>query len=334
MQASHKLTHTLLALIALVLFSSFALAADPGLPYPDAAGTNEASDQKAGSLLFYNIYSSSAANPNQANTRVSITNTGESGAFVHLFFVDGATCAVADSYICLTKTQTMSFLASDIDPGITGYIVAVAVNDDGTPRKHNFLTGSLYVRLESGHAANLGAIAFAKFNDNNVISTDGTLAALFFDGANLAGSYNRAPRVVAVDDIPARADGNDTLLILNRVGGNLTTTANSLGSLFGILFDDAETPYSFTFSGGCQFRNSISNNFPRTTPRVENIITAGQSGWLKVWSTADIAILGSIINKSTSANPSASAYNGGRNLHHLTLSAAANFVIPVFRPSC
>jgi len=41
---------------------------------------------------------------------------------VHLFFVDGATCSIADSLVCLTPNQTASFLASDIDPGTTGYI--------------------------------------------------------------------------------------------------------------------------------------------------------------------------------------------------------------------
>jgi len=217
---------------------------------------------------------------------------------------------------------------------MSGYIVALAVGPDGMPAFFNFLIGDEYVKFATGHSANLGAVAFAKLTDTNVLSTDGSLAALFFDGLALAGSYNRAPRVVALDSFGSRADGNDTLLILNRVGGNLGIGAATLGALFGILYDDSETAYSFTFSGSCQIRASISNTFPRTAPRVDSILTAGRVGWIKIYSQSDIGILGAAINLNANAGTAAGAFNGGHNLHHLTLSAAANYVIPVFPPSC
>jgi uncharacterized repeat protein (TIGR01451 family) len=115
-------------------------AIGPGAVFPS---TGEVSDQKAGSVLVYNLYSSSIAAPNQQNTRVSITNTNPSLPIaVHLFFVDGATCSIADSLVCLTPNQTASFLASDIDPGTTGYIVAVASDlVTGCPVNFNFLIG-------------------------------------------------------------------------------------------------------------------------------------------------------------------------------------------------
>ncbi len=332
MNTSRYYTHMLMALLALLLMAPLALAADPGLEFPP---TSEASDQKAGSLLYYNAYTSSATSPNSANTRINITNTSStSAAIVHLFFVDGSNCSVADSYLCLTANQTATFLASDVDPGINGYIVALASDSDGLPAAFNHLIGDEYVKFASGHAANLGAIAFAKLNNANVISTDGVLAALFLDGLNLAGSYNRAPRVVALDNLPSRADGNDTLLILNRVGGNLATGAATLGALFGILYDDAETAFSFSFAGGCQFRASISSSFPRTAPRVETVIPAGRSGWMKFYSLSDIGIIGAAINMNTGTDDAANAFNGGHNLHHLRLSQAANLIIPVFPSSC
>jgi len=329
---THKFTRIAMSLFALVVLAGAALAADPGLPVPD---TSEASDQKAGSLLFYNGYTSDATNAQTANTKINITNTNSlSQVAVHLFFVNGADCSVADSFICLTENQTATFATSDLDPGVNGYIVALATFATGEPRRFNFLIGDEYIKYASGHAANLGAVAFSKLTDTNVLSTDGSLAALFLDGQILAGSYNRAPRVVADDNIPARADGNDTLLILNRVGGNLGVGASTLGPLFGIIYDDAETPLSFNFSGGCQFRQSLSNTFPRITPRIETFIPAGRSGWFKIFSQSDIGILGAAINRNANAGTKANAFNGGHNLHHLRLSAAANYTIPVFPSNC
>ena len=331
MRTSLALTRTFLALAALFLMASAALAADPGAAFP---ATSEANDQKAGSLLFYNVYTSGATSGNAQNARINITNTSSAVfAYVHLFFV-ADTCQVADRYICLTANQTASFLASDVDPGVTGYLVAIAVNDEGLPINFNYLVGDEYVKFSTGHAANLGAVAYSKLNADNVVSTDGSLAAIFFDGLALAGSYNRAPRVVAIDSIPSRADGNDTLVILNRVGGNLGTGAATLGGIFGLLYDDSESVFSFSVTGGCQLRSSLSNSFPRTTPRVETVIPAGRTGWAKVWSQSDVAISGAVINANPNAGAASGAFNGGHNLHTLTLSAAANLVIPVFPPSC
>ncbi|MEK7833578.1 MAG: hypothetical protein AAB401_20995, partial [Acidobacteriota bacterium] len=242
--------------------------------------------------------------------------------------------SIADSYICLTPNQTASFLASDLDPGISGYIVAVASNPDGTPANFNYLVGDEYVKFTSGHTANLGAIAFSKLNDANVIDTTGSLAALFFDGLPLAGSYNRVARTLADDNVGSRADGNDTLVIINRIGGNLGIGAATLGTLFGLFYDDAENVLSFSVTGSCQLRNSLSNNFPRLAPRFETFIPAGRTGWFKVFSQSDIGILGAAINTNPNAASSAGAFNSGHNLHHLTLTAAATYVIPVFPPSC
>ncbi len=303
----------------------------PGGIFPAAS---EASDQAAGSVLIYNIYTSGATSGNTQNTRINITNTNLLlPAFVHLFFV-AESCSVADSYLCLTGNQTASFLASDLDPGTTGYLVAVAVDGvQGCPTNFNYLIGDEYVKFSTGHAANLGAEAISALA-GGLPPCDGNsnTATINFDGI----SYNRISHALALDNIGSRADGNDTLLILNRIGGNLGTGAGVLSTVFGIFYDDAETAVSFTFNGGHQFRGSLSNNFPRITPRFETYVPAGRTGWFKVWPTTPTlwGMTGAAINFNPNAASSAGAFNQGHNLHKLTLTNTANYIIPVFPPSC
>ena len=97
MTAKFKNIQLRLAVLTLMmLFVPLAAkAADPGLAFPS---TSEMSDQKAGSLLVYNYFSSSACCALQENSRINITNTHTTlGVAVHLFFIDGSTCSVAAS---------------------------------------------------------------------------------------------------------------------------------------------------------------------------------------------------------------------------------------------
>ncbi len=290
------------------------------------------SDQKAGSVLVYNYYTSTIDAARQ-NTRLSITNTHVTAqAFVHLFFVDGSNCSVADSYICLTPNQTASFLASDLDPGTSGYVIAVATDRTGCPIDFNFLIGDEYVKLATGHQANLGAEAIAAIA-GGMPACDATssTAELRFNGV----SYNFLPRTLALSSFGSPADGNNTLLVVNRIGGNLATGAASVGSLFGLLYDDAERAYSFSLSSsGCQLRGSLSGTFPRTTPRIESIVGSGRSGWLRLSSSIDGGIFGAAINFNANAASNTGAFTQGHNLHKLTLSAAASVTLPVFPPTC
>ncbi len=305
-------------------------AVGPGNSVPAAS---EASDQKPGSVLIYNVFTSSASAPNSHNTRINLTNIDPvRPAFVRLFFVDGLTCSVADSFICLTPNQTSSFLASDIDPGTTGYLVAVAVDRLGCPTNFNNLIGDAYVKFATGHAANLAAEAISAIAGGPTLCNENSVTAqLNFDGI----SYNRLPRALALDNIPSRTDGNDTLLILNRIGGNLATGAASLTDIFGILYNDEEVGVSFSFSpGACQFRSSISNNFPRISPRFEQFAPAGHSAWFRFYSLSDQGILGAAINFNMNAEGSPGAFNQGHNLHKLTLTPNASYIIPIFAPNC
>jgi hypothetical protein len=332
MHTSRRIFRAGLALTALLLLTSVGLAADPGLVFP---ATSEVNDQKAGSILMYNVYASSSANPATTNTRFNITNTTTSGgAYVHLFFVEGGTCSVADRYICLTESQTMTFLASEQDPNTSGYLLAVAVDGStGCPIQWNYLIGDEYVKFETGHFANLGAEAISAITSEVSAGCDAnsTTAVLRLDGT----FYNYVPIVLALDNIGAAGDGNTVRVWINRVGGNLLGGGASTGTFFGILYDDAEQPHSFQISSAtCQRTFTLSDDLPRTSPRFRVVIPPGQTGWLKLWSTTPGAgLLGSAINFNPNAGTAAGAFNSGHNLHKRTLGVDT-YIIPVFPPAC
>src|SRR5262249_35147250 len=99
--------------------------------------------------------------------------------------------------------------------------------------------------------------------------------------------------------------------------------------------NDAEVGVSFTFNpNSCQFRSSISSAFPRTTPRFEQFVPAGRSGWVKLYSSNDQGLTGAAINFNTNAGTQDNAFSQGHNLHKLTLTSTANYVIPIFPPNC
>jgi hypothetical protein len=337
MRITPRRTASLLTPAVLMLLTVMAHAADPGIPFP---ASSEISDQTPGSVLFYNYYTSSASAPNTRNTRINITNTCSPGpAVVHIFFVDGASCSVADTFVCLTANQTASFLASDVDPGVTGYIVVVSVDPiTGCPTNNNCLIGDEYAKTGGDQEDARVPASSDKSGQMTEFprvcppcSQSSETAVLLFDG----NCYGRLPRVLGLSSIPDRASGNETLLVINRIGGNLATGVARIGPIFGLLFDDAENSHSFTFkANSCQLVGSLSNSFPRTTPRFESVIPAGRSGWMKFWSPDEVGLLGMVINFNSNAGTAVNAFNGARNLHQLTLATSVSLTIPVFPPSC
>ncbi len=331
MRFSHNITHLLLTVMALSVMTVIAIA-QPGTPLPPAYGM---SDQKPGSVLFFPYYSSHVIWSQQENTKINITNTNTTqSVYAHLFFVDSGSCQPANTFVCLTANQTFSFLISDYDPGITGYLLVVAVDGTtGLPLQFNFLTGDYYLKLLSGHAANLGAEAFAALKAQpSPLNLDGATSDIKFDDVN----YNAGPRVLMLNNIPSRLDGNDTLLLLTRLGGNMAGgEGGSIGGVLGLTYDDVEKGYSFTLAAGkCQYRASLSDSTPRMVPRFTTIIKAGRSGWMKLWPTGDFPVTGVMINLNSSAGSSARAYSGGHNLHALTTTTTGVFTIPIFIPTC
>ena len=329
---------TICFLLAAPVMSATAFAQQyPGVPI---TGNDALSDMKAGSVLIYNLYASSATDPQKEDTRITITNTSvDSTVFLRLFFVNGTSCEVFDNYGCLTKRQTVTAFASDLDPGVTGYLIVVAVDEQtGMPIDFNHLIGEAVVMLASGHAAKLNAVAIeAKFKFTppppRFIPSE---VKLNFNGA----MYERVPRVLALAGIPSVNDGNSTLLVINRLGGALGPggAMGAIGSVLGFFHDDMENPFAFTFSGRCQVRGVLSDIFPRTAPRLSTIIPSGRSGWMPLWtsggddsfSRGGRGMLGAAITLNSSGGR---AFNGGGNLHALSLTTDS-LVMPVIPPSC
>jgi hypothetical protein len=314
----------------LVVFAATAQAADPGLLYPPGSEIN---DQKAGSVLIYNFYTSGAT-PALENSRISLTNHNTNSAiFVRVFFVNGASGLAINLFICLNANQTKVILASEIDPGARGYIIAVAVNGvNGCPAKFNFLSGGAYVKLATGHSANFSAESVTAIADppTNCASSS-TTATLNFNGTN----YNQLPRVLAADKIRSSADSNALLLILNRIGGNLATGMSTLGTINGELFNDMGNSFPFTFTAGTTQRVQVlSDTFPVTSPVFSSVIPAGRTGWLTLAGANDIGLLGALINFNPNAATSATAFNGGHNLRKLTLSTTNSITMPIAPPMC
>ncbi|HYE73610.1 MAG TPA: hypothetical protein VEF04_09765, partial [Blastocatellia bacterium] len=299
---------------------------EPGMPNP---ATATVSDDKPGSVLFFPLYSSTHESPQTENTRINLTNLDKTNLTrLQIFFVNN-NGGVASSSLCLGPTQTVSFLVSDYDPGVRGYILAVAVDQNGRPIKFNHLVGSEQVKLSSGHAASLNAIAFSAIAETPVTLPPGaTTATLKFDGEN----YNAAPRTVALSNIPSPIDGNETLLFLDLFGGNLSAqNVGTLGDFTGLIYDDEGKSYSFSFnSTQNQFQKVLSDSFPRTQPRWLSAVNAGRNGWMRFASTTNKSVIGVSLSKTTNLLP----YTQGHNLHFLDLINTVTLTIPLFQPIC
>ncbi len=316
MKFMYKLTFALVFMLAMFLP---ALAQRP-------------SDQVPSSILVFNLYASSITDPSQKDTSFSITNVNtQQAAYVHLFLINEG-CSTADAFLCLTGNQTVSFRASEVDPGVTGYAIAIASDGvTGCPISFNDLIGSAYVKLDSGHAAQLPAEGYSALFEGAVPGCTNTsvLANIALDG----NQYSPAGRMLAVDKIPSAVDGNSTLLVVNSLEGNLAIGISIIGTLEGTIFDDVENGLQFTKAGSCQFRSVLSNSFPLTVPTFQTFIPAGRSGWMKFRTQQDKAISGAVINFNPGAGSATAGFNGGHNLHVLRRTSG-NLIVPIFPPNC
>jgi hypothetical protein len=356
MRASHRrlLFHILSAICLVLLIAGAETRAQniPGIPgsAADAALGLGVSENKLGSVLFYNYYTSDALS-SQVNTRISITNANPTQDIaVHFFFVDSVTCNVADVFTCLTNNQTLTFDATDFDPNVTGYLIAIAVDAEGRPASFNYLAGDELVVTPTGHRFGLAAMAAARRDGNFVspINSDGLTATMFFNGSQ----YDYLPYTMVLDSFPSQVSGigaplADTRLYAYSPLPDLVTGDNSFsGLLFFLVHDDQE----HTFSGQLPLNCFITSDKQRvtsvrTSPNLNTIVPAGRTGWLKFYANGRRTIVGDTSGCTVTLNnvplmgataTRIGAYTGGHNLRYATTFNAPGYsiTIPVLAPPC
>jgi hypothetical protein len=292
------------------------------------AGT---SDQKPGSLLVFPYYISKVAE--RKDTRLTISNAGAQLSYVHVFFMDGASCNQADLFVCLTPKAIFSFKASDYDPENTGFVLAVAVDIQGRPIANNGLIGNAFVD-EGDYHGNYGAEAFWRY-DTALTNISGGFAVLGLNGTQ----YDAAPIQFTVE-IQSPLDAVGQRLVLAPLSGDLSGGLANLGNTFpaltnaaaqigtGLAANEQEKTVSFSslLNGGCLKSATISTNFPRVPGGLASLIPTGKMGLLSFRVGAGVGLL---MTPRTSTN----RWGGIRTLHKTAVGNVA-IAIPVFSPVC
>jgi hypothetical protein len=275
-----------------------------------------------GSLLFFNLYSSGAGGE---NTSITITNHhATQRAALRLFFVvnDGS---VANTSLCLLAASSSTFLVSNVDPGVRGFVVAVAVDvATGSPTSFNHLTGKEDILLASGHSAtDVRADSFqALFPEGTSLPVVDDKATINFDGV----SYSRAARTLLLEDVPNPTAGNDTILVFNRIGGNLAASLAPVGAFRGILYEKSApasfNPFTATATRA-QFFTALSDAFPLTTPSFSQLLSGGKDWRMVFHADGDFGLAGLALNRGP-------AKLNKNLLTPLTFTRAASLTVPVF----
>jgi hypothetical protein len=290
------------------------------------SAATRAGDQKPGSVLFYNRYTSNPTNTAREDTTLSLTNTNPAeSANVRLFFISGASCQPAEFSVCLAPRQTFSILMSDIDPGTKGYGIAVACNASGQPIQFNWLIGHAQVKQPSPlnglpYDTVLSALAIAKRTGGTVAAANGAAEMVFDDVI-----YDRLPGQIAADNVPSQTGGiNATILALYRPLGNLAGgTISDTVQLSA--YNDAGTNSSTTLALSCY--REISVSALRLNPvSLSELIPPGVTAWFALSSTGDTPLLGAQLN--------AGRFSGGGTARALNFAAEYRISVPIKPVAC
>lgn len=341
--ARGRYSHPLLSVFSCLLVLTFCCVA--------SMAQIAVSDQKPASLLVFPYYNTQLVGATQNNARIAITNTHESQqVFVHMFFLEGASCTPSDFFICLTANGGITMFANDIDPNNVGYILAVAVDGlTGFPIAHNALIGNAFINAVIGtdlYIGNYSAEGFAAFGAPS--TNAGGVATLNFNGGPTTNpptaGYDLIPNQFAIQIqnatvapgqriVMAGLTGDMTIPDPNNPNNSSVTGAGQSGT--GRVISEGEIPYSFTrfLLQGCQSIGLITTTSPRLAAPLATIIPATQTGQMRIGVTAAVGL---IMTPQSTNLAAQRQYIGIRTLHKVGLApATTTLVIPTFvPPSC
>ncbi len=305
----------------------------PGVPQVGSnAPKSAASNNKAGSVLFFSRYTSDNGNPSSVNTLISLTNTNpRDGATARLFFVRD--CQVHSMFLNLAANQTRTLLASSEDPGRTGYLTVVAVNSQGIPTQFNWLIGSASIRDANGHEATYNAVGVAKRSAGPVAVPEAAPSAVMkFNDTD----YDRLPQVIALDQIQNQ-DPNFGGTPSNAVKTNVSIFS-PLADLTGgisqplqftaIAYDQSGRPYPQIVGSNCGLNGALTNVW--NAPALNSFITPERPGWGSFAAQSDgvpVPVLGLSLTDGV-GEPHRSA----RSMQALSRLDSFNMAVPIALP--
>lgn len=296
---------------------------------PVALAANRQSDQKPGSVLFYHRYTSSLSNPGAKDTTISFTNTSFTDSTkARLFFVNGQDCQTFDVAVCLNPQQTTTFKMSEYDPGTTGYVVAVAIDNDGKPTQFNWLIGNAQIRQISplnnqSYDTILSATAVAKRSSAAVTVTNNKAEMVFDDSM-----YDSLPSQIAADNIPSQGtsaqNANATFLGLYRPTGDLSGGTVAPKIDFSIFNTQGGTSIA-SQTLGCYA--DLRLNTIRFNPQLTTTLPAGQTGWIRISTPDKLPIMGAQFSSGAS-------FSSGATLRAIMYTPDYRIHVPVKIPGC
>ncbi len=286
-------------------------------------------DQKPGSLLFFTRYSASASNAVREDTQISLTNTHPAAStFVKLFLVNSATCEVSSFTLCLAAQQTVGFAMSDLDPGVKGYIMAVASDAAGRPADFNWLIGQAVLKQPLGGrtvSALLKAYTVARRKEGVVVADGNNQAELIFDNVN----YDRLPAQLGFDGIPAQLNGlNTTQLSFFRPLANFSGGAGSTSvQITGFGGNAANQVVSTSGTAALTCMADVNVGALRLAPvSVNNLIPPGAFAWFSAATAELLPLLGTQLTSGDASN--------GATARVLSYSTEYRIKIPVSSAIC
>ncbi|HYE73540.1 MAG TPA: hypothetical protein VEF04_09415, partial [Blastocatellia bacterium] len=297
------------------------------------------SDQKAGSVLVFPYYTSDInGNFNQSDTLFEITSVSNGPAtlpngtpnyqYLHLFFMN-KDCSPADTFVCLTPNGTLQFKASEFDPLTTGYLIAVAVDEQGRPTQNNNFIGAAFVRDDvNGISDSYGAEAFWKYSPGSLTIDASGNSSLYFDGLD----YDAVPIQLSTPlQDPTRAEQT---LIIASLRGDLGTKLDSTSQAeTGAIYRDDEALASFTnaLSSGCLLQRAVTSQNFRLVPGSLAGFLKDRHGYMKFNLTTPA--VGLVLSKQGVAGQPQNRFSGIRTLHKTQLTTSS-LRLPVFPPFC